>query len=695
MKLSKISILTSLAILGPLAALAEDGKHIEHVLVTEEKTTDDTTSSFKTSELLINVPQSLSVVTSEQIVEQGFQSLADVIQYTPGATIGQGEGHRDQITIRGQNTTADFFIDGLRDDVQYFRPLYNLERVEVLRGANALIFGRGGGGGVINRVTKKPIHDEQFNDLSASVDSFGAYFFTLDSNIDIGDDQGLRINGFYESLNNHRDFFDGERFAFNPTFSKQLTDDTSIFLSYEHVYDDRVVDRGVPAFSNGRPATGFRDTFFGDPNFNQSDFEGNVFTARVDHLISSDWTVNATLLYGDYDKLYQNLFADGFNEVSNELTLDGYIDTTDRKNLLGQVNLIGEVETGALRHTLLLGVEYGQQDTLNTRRDSLFAASNDDQITFPFSNPLAIPAVSFPELNRDRDSEVSFQSFFVQDQVDIGEHFIVVGGARYDRFDIGVTDFAALRNGNDGLLGRIDEEISPRLGLIFKPQEHLSFYASYTKSFLPRSGDQFLTLTLDQEALGPEEFTNMEVGFKWDMTKSLSLNAALFDLERDSGTTIDPDDPGNTILISSETQGLELQLNGNITDQWSMILGYSYLDAKEDGRVVNGVSENRNLAQVPENMFSVWNRYDVNNKLGFGAGVIYQSEQFATIGNAVELPSFTRVDAAVFYALDRDTNVQLNIENVFDREYFPTAHSDDNITTGEPLNARITVSRRF
>lgn len=676
----------------------EESGEVEHVIVTEQFTKEAEVKALKTPELLINVPQSLSVVTIEQIEDQSFLEIGDILRYTPGASIGQGEGHRDQITIRGQNTTADFFIDGIRDDVQYFRPLYNLERVEILRGANALTFGRGGGGGIINRVTKTPTYDDQFNDTTVSIDTFGASFATIDSNFTNGEGMGFRLNGFYESLNNHRDDFDGDRFALNPTFSTDLGENTSLLLSYEYVDDDRVVDRGVPAL-NGRPLSGFEDTFFADPDFNETTFKSNSLKARIDHAFSDQWTVDATIQYADFDKAYQNLFPVGFDDTANTVSLDGYIDTTDRRNFFVQANSIGEFMTGGIGHTLLLGVEYSKQDTGNTRRDSLFPDSADDQITFGFSDPLNIPPVGFDNLVRNRDSEVEVQSLYLQDQVDIGEHLILVGGLRYDRFDIEVTDFIEIENGtadgNDGSLDRVDEEVSPRIGAILKPRENISFYVSYSESFLPRSGDQFLSLSLDQESLSPEEFENKEIGFKWDINDVLSLTTSVFELERDSGTTVDPNDVGNTILISSETRGVELQLIGNITDKWSINAGYSYLDAKEDGRVVNGQSDNRNLSQVPENMFSLWNRYDVNDQLGFGAGVTYQDSQFASISNEVELPSFTRVDAAVFYALNNGMNIQLNVENLFDIEYFPSAHNDNNITTGEPINARLTLSRNF
>ena len=702
MKYSKLSVAVSAAALS-LASVATADDIIEHVIVTGEETASDTTEALKIPELLLDTPQTISVVSAEQIEDQGFQGLDDIIQYTPGATIGQGEGHRDQVTIRGQNTTADFFLDGIRDDVQYFRPLYNLERVEILRGSNALVFGRGGGGGVINRVTKSPVYDEGFNELTAGADSFGAASLNYDGNFVTGEGQAFRLNAFYEALDNHRDEFDGDRFAFNPTYSAQISNDTSILLSYEHVNDDRVVDRGIPSEDiTGEPARGFRDTFFGNPGFNETTFEGNVLKAQVEHLISDDWLVNGTVSYADYDKFYANIFPAGFTGVTNQVTLDGYIDTTDRENFFTQVNFVGEVYTGSVEHTLLIGTEFGIQDTANTRRDAeffddplngvTFLDGTRDQIRFDFSDPLNVPDVEFTTLNRDRDSEVQTQSLFVQDQIDIGDQFVVVAGARYDRFDI---DVDVRDSGNPGSFSRVDEEISPRLGAIYKPKENISIYASFSRTFLPRSGDQFLTLTPQNASLEPEEFTNREIGFKWDIQKGFTLSTSLFELERDSGTTQDPNDPGNTILISSIIQGFELQLEGNITDNWYINLGYSNLDAEEDGRVVDGVPSDRTLAQVPENMFSIWNRYNVSDKLAFGAGIIYQSEQFTTISNQVELPDFTRVDAAVYYSLSKSTDLQLNIENLFDEEYFPTAHTDNNITTGAPVNARLSVRHRF
>lgn len=655
-------------------------------------------TAVKTPTLLVNVPQSVSVVSAEQISEQALFSIADVMQYTPGVSIGLGEDHRDQITIRGQNTTADFFVDGLRDDVQYFRPLYNLERVEILRGANALLFGRGGGGGVVNRVTKVAEVANDFTRVAAGIDTFGASSVSLDTNKVIDGNNAFRLNGVFDTIDNHRDFKDGERYAINPTYTWAASDDTTVIASYEYVNDDRVVDRGVPSL-NGAPLEGFDDTYFGDPDFNNTTLEAHIARVRVDHSLSQNWNINGTVQFADYDKLYQNLYPVNFDDQAGTVTLDGYQDATTRENALVQLNLIGQVMTGDVEHTLLTGVEYGNQDTANARRDAFFADTQDDQVTFTFSDPLAIPAMTLTDPVRDRASDVTFTSVFVQDEIKLNANWIVVAGARYDNFDIDVVDTIEVNNGaedgNNGLLSSSDSQVSPRAGLIYKPSESVSFYASYSQSFLPRSGDQFLTLSLSSQALDAEEFENKEVGVKWNLSDKLSFTAAAFEVERENGTAQDPNNPEASILTGTETTGFELQLVGALTEQWTINAGYSNLDGEEMGRVVDGVLANRDLAQLPEHMLTVWNQYQINDTWRVALGLVHQSEQYASLSNSVELPEFTRIDAAAYYNYSDDLKFQLNVENLFDEDYFPSAHNDNNIATGAPLNARLSVQYQF
>ena len=704
MKLGKATISTAvlLALYGTSVLaqenITESEGSVERITVRGAFFGQQVATAVKTPTLLVNVPQSVSVVSAAQISEQALFSIADVMQYTPGVSIGLGEDHRDQVTIRGQNTTADFFVDGLRDDVQYFRPLYNLERVEILRGANALLFGRGGGGGVVNRVTKVASSAEDFTTLSAGIDTFGAGSISIDTNKAIDANNAFRFNGVFDSIDNHRDFKDGERYAINPTYTWMANDDTTVVASYEYVNDDRLVDRGIPSL-DGAPLEGYDDTYFGDPDFNNTTLEAHIARVRVDHALSQSWNLNGTVQFADYDKAYQNLYPVNFDADAGTVTLDGYRDTTTRENALVQLNLIGQFATGDINHTLLTGMEYGSQDTENARRDAFFADSQDDQVSFVFSDPLVIPSMTLTDPVRDRASDVTFTSAFVQDEIKLNENWIVVAGLRYDNFDIDVVDSIEVANGaddgNSGFLSSSDSQVSPRAGLIYKPAESVSIYASYSKSFLPRSGDQFLSLSLTSQALEAEEFENKEIGVKWNFSDSLSVTAAAFEVERENGTAQDPNNPEASILTGTETKGFEVQVVGKLSERWVINAGYSNLDGEEMGRIVDGALANRDLAQLPEHMLTLWNQYEVNDKWRVALGVIYQSEQYASLNNTVELPDFVRVDAAVYYDYSEDVKIQLNVENVFDEDYFPSAHNDNNIATGEPLNARVSLQYKF
>lgn len=683
-------LLTSTAIFMALPAFAmaqEADTELAPILVTGESRgyrAIDSVTATKTETPLLDIPQSVNVVTRRQLDDQALHSLGDVLRYVPGTTVGQGEGNRDQITLRGQNTTADFFLDGVRDDTQYFRGLYNLERVEVLKGPYALIFGRGGGGGIVNRVQKTPSASGAFVGGRFSANSFGAWDASLDANSPIGAGAAFRINAVYENLDNHRDFYEGERYAVNPYLAADIGGAWRAGLSYEYVNDDRVVDRGVASLAGG-PLTGYRDQFFGVPDVNRTTLEAHIVKLRLDGDLADNVQASTTVLYGDYDKVYTNVFANGpASARDGVVALAAYTDPTTRQNLLVQSNLVWDVHAGWLAHKILFGLEYGDQRSANQRRNGVLSNA-----TFDLSNPV-FPMVAFPALNRDTISTVESVSAYVQDQISLGEQFQVVAGLRYDRFDIAGLD---RQPDPDRPFARVDEKVSPRLGLIYKPRPEASIYASYSQSFLPRSGDQFLSLSTTAQNLEPEEFVNHEFGAKWDIRPNLNLTAAVFRLDRTNATTPDPLNPTVTINVGkTRTEGFELGLTGRLLPDWQISGGYSWLDARLQG------NDSVRLAQTPKQQFSLWNRYDVSRRLGFGLGVIHQSSQFAAIrasAATTRLPAFTRVDAAVFYRVSDDVELQLNVENLLDTTYFPDAHNNNNISTGAPRNARLTLGVRF
>ncbi len=647
---------------------------------------DDGSSATKTPTPLIDVPQSVSVITADQIEDQGVTQLNQALRFVPGVSLETGEGHRDEVFIRGQETSADFYLDGLRDDAQYYRSLYNVERIEVLKGANALIFGRGAGGGAINRVSKTARTSGSFVNGAANVDSCGAVSLAGDANTPITDSLALRVNSTYEEFNNHRNFYDGHFFGFSPTITLDAGPDTRLIASYTYDDDKRVVDRGVPSL-DGLPLMDYDKTLFGDPDSNFSELEVHIARVRVEHDLSAAWSFNTSLQYADYDKFYANIVPSG-GTTATTARLAGYESGTDRQNLIGQANFVGQIETGGIGHTLLVGGEFTTSATDSVRNQALFNNGASTSVTVSLADVIAVPAFTLVP-QRATTSDLSTVSFYVQDQIDFG-NLQLIGGLRYDEFDLESEDlaggFAAQRK---------DSRWSPRLGAVLKPVDNLSIYASWSETFLPQSGDQFTVLNTNSASLDPETFENIEAGIKWSIQPELFLTAAVFRLTRDNTQAPDPANPGFVILAGeSRVDGFEIGLAGQLIPNLNVSLGYAYLDG-EVTQTTSAAVAGTTLQQVPEHQITAWARYDLTDRIGIGGGVVHQSSQFASMSNNVVLPSYTRVDAALFFDVSEKLALQVNVENLFDEDYYPSAHGDNNIQPAEPLNASIGARLKF
>lgn len=698
MKFKLATISAALILANPVWADAAGS--IERIKIEGRVLSINESNSVKTPTPIIDVPQSLSIMTAEEITQRGISSISQIADYTPGLNTSQGEGHRDSVVFRGVRSTADFFIDGHRDDVQYYRALYNIEQVEVLRGPNALLFGRGGTGGVLNRVTKKATVGETFNNYQVGLNSFGGFNGQIDTNFEAADNAAVRVNAMYEHLENHRDFFDGDRIGFNPTARIELSDETVLDLSYEYVDHERFIDRGIPTGADGRPVEALEDIVFGDPENNYHTVEAHVFRAALEHRFSDQVKGNFSAYYGDFDKVYSNFYAAGYDPVTNAVTLDGYIDSTVRDSFNLSANLIGDFQTGGIGHTIIFGGEYIKTNSDQNRINPVFSTSVDDRERFVVQRPIAINGlagtnfdgqaftVPFSDLNDDTRVNLTVTSLYVQDEIEISENLDVVLGARFDSFDIEVF------NADPDVLEtrtRKDEEVSPRAGIIYKPQENISLYASYSESFLPRSGEQYTDINGNDDQLDPNTFTNREIGLKWDFADGLSFTAAIFENEQSSPQVAD-NDPSTLDVIDSQVDGFELQLQGYITDELSISVNYSSLD----GEIVDRAGPTgRTPRELPETMFSVWSTYQVNDAFGIGLGATYQDESFINNSNSATLPSYTRVDAAAYYDLSDDLRIQVNIENLTDKLYFPNSHSTHQATVGAPLNAKLTLVGSF
>ena len=650
-------------------------------------------SATKTDTRIRDIPQSISVITEEQIKDQSLLGLIDAIKYSPGVIAGQGEGNRDSVWFRGNQSTSDLFVDGVRDDVQYYRDLYNIDRVEVLMGPNGMIFGRGGVGGVINRVTKEA-HWENKNELRMQGGTYDHKRSSIDLNSGINETLAIRINAMIEDSGSFRQGVESEKKAINPTFTFKPSDKTKVVVGMEYFNDKRTNDRGIPSVSDGlqsRPYSTSRSTFFG--NASQSPNEAIVKNgyAIIDHIFDNGMSVKNTTRFSDYDKYYQNVYAYSSVQTNGTLTIDGYYDNTQRQNFFNQTDLTYNFKTGSVSHKLLMGLEIGLQENENFR----ILATPITGVNA--SNPFALLTFNSSR-SRNTSTDISNQAIYLQDQIYLSEQFQIIAGLRYDKFKTKFNDSVTTSNSANVN----DQFISPRVGLVYKPIEPVSLYTNYSLSYLPRTGEQLTSLTSSIKTFDPEKFTNIEAGIKYDLLQSFSISSSIYRLERSKMAITDPSSPTNTIIVDGQvTKGFELGVAGKLFDSYSMYGGYTYQDAeitKNQGTGDAQITSGTPLGHVPKHTFSLWNKYELNDTWSAALGVVSRSDMFAatpTVSTAVKLPGYARLDAAIYANINKQTKLQLNIENLLDKTYYQSAHNNNNIMYGYPLTARATLTYTF
>jgi catecholate siderophore receptor len=645
-------------------------------------------SATKTPTMLLNVPQSVAIVSEKQIQDQLMMSIGDVMRYVPGVAVHQGENNRDQIIIRGNSTSADFFVNGVRDDVQYYRDLYNLSRVEVLKGPNALIFGRGGAGGVVNRVGKEaglqPLYEAFLQG-----GTYGNKRVTTDLDQPVSDRIAVRLNAMFEDSGSFRDSVGLKRYGVTPAVTFVPSSRTKITGSYEYLNDTRVADRGITS-SKGRPVGVDPSTYFGNPDDSRVAAAVNLGYVTVEHQSGALTIRNHTSL-AHYDRSYQNYVPGAVSANQAEFAMTAYNNATVRTNLFNQTDLIYFASTGSVRHTLLVGAELGRQLTDNFRNTGYFNNSVTSILVPLAASQIATP-VTFRQSAADADNHLTtgLGAAYAQDQVELNPHLQIVGGLRFDRFDLTYHD-----NRTNATLARPDNLWSPRAGVVVKPIALLSLYGSYSVSYLPSSGDQFSSLTIITQQLEPERFNNYEVGAKWNLVSSLTFTTALYRLDRTNTRSTDPNDPTRIIQTGSQcTNGYELGLNGNLTPAWAVAGGYAYQNAYVTRATVSAAA-GAQVGQVPHHTLSLWNNYRVHRKVSAGLGLLYRSDMFVAVDNTVTLPGYTRADAALFYTVTKKARLQLNVENLFDLSYFINADSNTNISPGSPRALRLALVTRF
>ncbi len=654
--------------------------------------TPATRTATRTPAPLRDVPQAVSIVTRGLIADQAMLGIGDVVRYMPGVGIAQGEGNRDTPILRGQATTGDFFVDGVRDDVQYVRDLYNVERVEAIKGPNAMVFGRGGAGGVINRVTRQADWVPQ-GEVRLQMGSWDQRRLAGDAGWTLSPGLAARATGVYEDSGSYRDGVEVRRYGVNPTVAARIGSRTVLRAGYEYFHDERTADRGVPSV-DGAPLVTTRAAFFGDPSNSPVRATISVGTLALEHSFGAAGSLRNRLSVGHYDKFYQNVFPGAVNAAAQTVQISAYNSVGDRTNIFNQTDLVLAARTGRVAHTWLFGAELGRQVTDNFRSTGYFTSVGPSVTSV--AAPLARPTISLPlefrqsATDADNQSVATTASVYVQDQLRLTEVFDIVAGIRFDRFQLDLTD-----NRTRHTLSSTDGMWSPRAGLIYRPAAPVSLYASHSRTYVPRAGDQLSSLTASTQSLEPESFRNYEVGATWDVTRALSVTAAAYRLDRGNVAVTDPLDPRRRLLVDAQrSHGLEVGITGHLSRAWSVAGGYALQEGEITRSLSSSAEAGASLAQLPRHSLALWNKYQVAPRVGLGLGVIHRGTAFTSTDNRVVMPSFTRADGGVFIDINDRLRAQLNAENIFDAHYFASAHSNTNITPGAPRALRVALTVR-
>ncbi|NJM17638.1 MAG: TonB-dependent siderophore receptor [Richelia sp. SM1_7_0] len=625
----------------------------------------NSSTATKTDTPLRDIPQSIQVIPRQVLEDRNVRELRDAIETAGGVTSTGARGSSafgENFQIRGFAVGDRIFRDGIPSTSLGVLTTNDIESVEILKGPASVLFGQGEPGGIINLVSKKPLF-EPFSSTSFTVGSFDTYGWAIDVSSPLNDSKTVRyrLNASYDNYGSFRDFVDGDRLSISPTVTWDISPETSLNVYARYVTERETIDDGLPETSNGVvdiPRNRFLNEDFGE--FEQEQFNIGY---TLNHKFNDDWSVRHALQYLEYDPTrYYPSFVD-FDEATGELTREAYAAGGTYRRFYTNADVIGKFNTGSIKHKILAGIDY--------RR-------NTQDPTFQFAEYPSINVFN-PVYTRDpfeirptlfQDENITQIGIYLQDQIELLPNLKVLAGVRYDSVD----EFYDGRN-EDGEL-EYEEEYShsawsPRFGIVYQPVQPVSLYASYTRSFTPGYG-----ITANGEPFDPERGRQFEVGAKVDLSDKLSLTLAAFDIRKQNVSTDDPDNLGFSIQTGEQTsRGIELNLGGEISPGWKMTAAYTYLDAfvSEDNTDIEG---NR-LAKVPENQFSLWTTYEIQKGnlkgLGFGLGLFYVGERQRDLDNTYELGSYFRTDAALFYKKD-NWRAQLNIENLFDIDYFRSAN---------------------
>lgn len=647
------------------------------------------TSGTKIQAPLKDIPQTVNVVTEKLMEDQAAHSLQDTLRNVPGVSYHIGDGQRDQFYIRGFDAIGDLFIDGLRDDGLYYRDLANIERVEVVKGPAAVLYGRGSSGGIINRITKKPL-PIPIRKAEATVGSFGQKRLAVDLGDTLGDVAQFRLVGALEDADSFRDQGFLKRNIIAPSLLFKLAPDTRLLVQAEQLNDRRITDMGIPAY-RGKPANVSRKTYYGTNNADRDDYsDAEVISGRIklDHRINDSLSLSNHFGTYRYRLDRQNTFGQIVNNNTGVVSLfHGAVDRDDQ-GWFNQLELTQRLSTGGVGHQLLYGIEIGKQDK------DLQSYNWSVKPTTSVLNPVqpALSAFGNKVLATDNSTSLDVQSVYVQDLITFTPKWKALVGIRHDTFKQSVNE----RMSNASDRERTDREWSPRAGIVFQPNGWQSYYVSYSRSFQP-SGE-VLAFTSAQSQMAPEETSNIEAGVKFDLFDGkAAATAAVFELERTDIKTTEPVTKAIVPIGEQRTRGIELTLAGEVAPGWQLSAGYAYLDAvitKSIG-VSNGVAINgKHAALTPMHSANLWLMKDIGHGFKLGGGLNYVDDRYAAPDNLVTLDGYVTADAALIYQA-KAYDLALNVKNIADKHYFISGHGASNNLNMPGAPRSVELSARF
>lgn len=695
---------------------AENVKTLETVKVTAEQPTRgsykaEVTEIGKMKQKLKDIPQSVSVVTHQLIADQGDATLKEALKNVSGITFAAGEGGRsgDQIYLRGFAAFQDTYRDGQRDVAQYNRDPFNDERVEVLKGASSMLFGRGSTGGVVNQVSKTPFAGEK-RDLSLTLGTDDFQRMTADINSPFSDTAAFRLNLMATNDGSPDGISEAKRFGIAPSLVFGLGEPTTATLSHMHMTENNRPMLGVPYDPNTlRPIDVPRDRFYGLQGMDSEDITADITTAKVAHKLAEDQEISAQLRIGRYDRTLKVAQPQLINATAGTPVTDatGLRYSSKSRGSLNEsqgllVDYNGKFDTGMLRHNLLAGAEF----TRETQSAFNLAVANISGLTTTVGNPSGVRYTGGYTSRPSNDFVSRNLAAYVTDTVELTPQWKAMGGVRMDWLD---GDYRAYNSQTGALsrsINRSDRGLSYRAGLIWQPDSMQSYYAGYSSLMNP-SGEAYqfdASSGANADQQKPERNKHYEIGAKWDLADGeATLRAALFRTEKYYERNTDALSPDISILYGKRhTDGIEVEAAGRLTERWEVFAGATLMDPKVDEGWANNAPSSKNAGAVPKytpkKTANLWTTYKLTDKITAGLGAYYTGKRYSADGDRDQsktryLPGYVRMDAMLSYE-ERNYAVRLNVNNLANKKFYDSQYGG-HAAAGIPREAQLTVSYKY